>query len=252
MTKTKALILLLLSLLAVACDKEEQDYRYVITNKTTMEDPITVKYTVEGNKEESEKELLPGDSIVIAERLDIRGKAVWDVETSVELYKIKTLHAFNQGETKISEELAFRRLWNGPTDMENVGIYQLDITDNHFVLTKQPGYTYCVKNELHDTVFATSHLKLISGENTTRSSDTILKGTTHAIGSVEIYTYSDTLKGETKYKTQKMSGLSSLYFLYKKERYTINTTKDTAYFEIGNDTCTLVLTEKMDLLQKKK
>lgn len=245
------LILTILSLLLLAsCDKSEQDYRYVIVNKSTIEEPILLKYNIEGMKDDLEKEMTPGDSIVLAERTDIRGKHVWDVETSVGLYKVKHLQALNHDESRITEELAFRKLWKGPADLEEIGVYQLDLTDSLFVLSKQKEYTYCIKNEMRDTVFSTSHLKLISGENTTRSADTITRGETKSIGSVDIYTYGEELKGETKYKTQKMAGLSSIFFFYKKERFTINKAKDTAYFNIGKDTCTLVISDKMDFLNK--
>lgn len=245
MSKAKLFILSLITLIAVSCDKSEQDYQYVIVNKTTIEEPIEILYNVEGNSQSLNLELQQGDSVVLANRSDIRGKKVWDIETSVNLYKVKHLQAYKKDETLMSEELAYRRLWKGPADENNVGIYQLDLTDEHFVLAKQNEYTYCIKNELRDTVFSTSHLKLITGENTTRSADTILRGTTKSIGSVDIYTYNEAMAGTAKYKTQKMAGLSSIFFLYKGGRYTINKAKDTTYFEIGQDTCTLVISEKM-------
>lgn len=247
MTQFKTLIIFFASVLLFSCSKEEQDYRYVITNKTSMTEPVTINYTVEGDNKVVEKELYPNDSMVLADRLDIRGKKIWDVESSVGLYKIKTLHAYSHDESQISEELAFRKLWRGPADANGIGIYQIDLTDSLFVLKKQAGYTYCIKNELRDTVFSTSHLKLISGENTTRSADTILKGECQSIGSVDIYTYGEEFAGEQKYKTQKLSGLSSIFFIYKNNRVTINKSKDTAYFVISQDTCTLVVSESMNI-----
>ncbi len=246
----RSLILPLITVLLMSCDKSEQDYRYVIVNKTTAEEPIEIQYNVEGVSETLKRVLQPGDSVVLAERSEIRGKKIWDIETSVDIYKVKHLQAYSQDQSMISEELAFRKLWKGPENTDNVGIYQLDLSDEHFVLSKQEGYTYCIKNEMRDTIFSTSHLKTISGENTTRSSDTILRGTTQSIGSVDIYTYSEDFKGEKKYKTQKMTGLSSIFFLYKNNRYTISKTKDTAYFEISKDTCTLVISENMSYFNK--
>lgn len=249
MNKIQLLLLALTATLLVACEKSEQDYRYVITNKTSEEHPILIQYNVEGIKDDLEKELFPGDSVVIAERSDIRGKKVWDIETSISLYKVKHLKAFSSDESHITEELAYRKLWHGPADIEDVGFYQIDLTDSLFVLTKQENYTYCIKNELRDTVFSTSHLKLLSGENTTRSADTILRGETQSIGAVDIYSYGEEMAGEKKYKTQKMSGLSSILFFHKNNRYIINLSKDTAYFVISQDTCTLVISDNMEFIK---
>lgn len=248
MTKGKLTLLALLTLLATAfigCKDAEQDYRYVITNKTSIEDSLIVTYRLAGNSTNTEKRLAQGDSIVIAQRNEVPGKGVWDIETSVSLYKITEMRASNQDLSRISEELAFRKLWKGPTDVDGVGVYQLDITDEQLLLSLQKDYTYVIKNELQDTIFSTSHLKLISGENMTRSADTILAGTQKSIGSVDIYTYSEDHVGEPRYKTQKMAGLSTIFFLYKEGRVEINLSKDTTHFETGKDTCKLIVSERM-------
>lgn len=242
-------VALLTSSLLPACKDSEQNYQYVITNKTSQTDPINVTYHIEGNSKNTEIELEPGDSIVIANRNEVPGKGVWDIETSINLYKITTLYARNTDESSITEELSFRKLWNGPTDVNNTGVYQLDIKDEHFVLSKQNGYTYVIKNELKDTIFSTSHLKLLSGENTTRSADTILKGEKKVIGSVDIYSYGEEMAGQKKYKEKKMSGLSTIFFLYKGERIEMNIAKDTTFFETGKDTCTLIVSEDMPKIQ---
>ncbi len=243
------LVLASLSLLLAGCDPDEQDYKYIITNKTTIEEPILVSYNIEGSTRTDSIELSIGDSVVIAERRDIEGKDVWNIETSVSLFKIPHMLATNTSGSKVSEELAFRKYWEGPLDIDGEGIYLLNIEDKHFQLSLQDNYTYCVKNVLDDTIFATSHLKLISGANATRSADTILRGETKSIGAVSIYTYNDTLQSEKKYKVQKISGLSSLFFLYKGNRIEMNLNKDTAYFQTGKDTCTLIVSNEMTKIQ---
>ena len=248
MTKGKLTLLTLLTLLTatfVGCRDEEQDYRYVITNKTTLEDSLIVTYRVEGVNADLEKKLGQGDSLVIAQRNEVPGKGVWDIETSVSLYKIPEMRASNQDRTRLSEELAFRKLWKGPADVDGTGVYQLDITDDKLILFLQSDYTYAIKNELSDTIFSTSHLKLISGENTTRSADTILAGEQKTIGSVDIYSYGEEHAGEPKYKTQKMTGLSTIFFLYKEGRVEINLSKDTTHFLTSKDTCKLIVSERM-------
>lgn len=248
MTKGKLTLLALLTLLAATltgCKNEEQDYRYVITNKTTLEDSLIVTYRVEGNNSNLEKRLGQGDSLVIAQRNEVPGKGVWDIETSVSLYKIPEMRASNQDYTRVSEELAFRKFWKGPADVDGIGVYQLDITDDKLLLFLQSGYTYVIKNELQDTIFSTSHLKLISGENTTRSADTILTGEQKTIGAVDIYSYGEEHAGEPRYKLQKMTGLSTIFFLYKEGRVEINLSKDTTHFITNKDTCKLIVSERM-------
>lgn len=243
-----ASLLLLLS----GCDPNEQDYKYVITNKTTMEEPILVTYNIEGKTNAQSDTLSVGDSIVIAQRKDIEGKSVWNIESSVSLYKVPHLRATNADESKVSEELAYRKFWDGPSDINGDGIYQLNIEDKHFQLSLQNEYTYCIKNQLDDTIFTTSYLKLTSGENMTRSADTILAGESQSIGSVNIYTYNDSIRNEGKYKIQKISGLSSIFFLYKGVRIEMKMDKDTAFFQTGKDTCTLIISNDMPKIQNIK
>jgi len=245
MTRQKAALFALLATLLFGCKDGEQNYQYVITNKTTLEDSLTVTYHIEGNRDNTDLRLGQGDSIVIAHRNEVPGKGVWDIETSVSLYKVDALSASNTEKTVISEELSFRKYWKGPKETEGIGIYQLDITDEHLVLSLQNNYTYVIKNELQDTIFSTSHLKLISGENMTRSADTILAGEQKSIGSVDIYTYDEGRKDEPRYKAQKITGLSTIFFLYKEGRVEMNLAKDTAYFETGKDTCKLIVSERM-------
>lgn len=246
------LLLASLTLLFAACDPGEQDYRYVITNKTTLSDSIIVTYNIEGENDELSTKLESGDSIVIAERNDIEGKGIWNIETSVSLYKVPHLRATDSSGAKISEELAYRKYWKGPSDIDGEGVYQLDIEDCHFQLTLQEDYTYCIKNELNDTIFSTSHLKMLSGENTTRSADTILTGESKSIGSVDIYTYDDSIRNEGKYKVQKLTGISSLFFLYKGNRIEMKIDKDTAYFQAEPDTCFLIVNDEMSKIQNIK
>lgn len=256
MTRKKLSLFALLAILLLGCKEGEQNYQYVITNKTTMEDSLTVVYHIEGSSTYSELRMAQGDSVTIAQRDEVPGKGVWDIETSVNLYKVDALTASNTDRTILSEELSFRKKWKGPEDINGIGVYQLDITDEHLVLSLQNNYTYAIKNELQDTIFSTSHLKLTSGENMTRSADTILPGEIKSIGSVDIYTYDEGFKGEPKYKTQKMTGLSTIFFLYKEARVEMNLAKDTVYFETGKDTCTLIVNEAMpqieDIINPKK
>ncbi len=249
MIRQKAALFALLATLLSGCKEGEQNYQYVITNKTTLEDSLTVTYHIEGNRENADIRLGQGDSMVIARRNEVPGKGVWDIETSVSLYKVDALSASNTEKTILSEELSFRKYWKGPKDTDGIGVYQLDITDEHLVLSLQNNYTYVIKNELQDTIFSTSHLKLISGENMTRSADTILAGEQKSIGSVDIYTYNENLKAEPRYKVQKITGLSTIFFLFKEGRVEMNLAKDTAYFEAGKDTCKLIVSEKMPKVQ---
>lgn len=252
-TKNRLPILLAsLTLLFAACDPGELDYKYVITNKTTLNDSILISYNIEGKNNEQEIKLALGDSVVIAQRKDIEGKGVWNIETSVSLYKVPHLRASDSSGAKVSEELAYRKYWRGPLDINGDGVYQLDIEDKHFQLTMQTGYAYCIKNDLDDTIFSTSHLKLLSGENTTRSADTILTGETKSIGSVDIYTYNDSIQNEGKYKVQKLTGLSSLFFLYKGNRIEMKIDKDTAWFQTQPDTCFLIVNDEMPKIQNIK
>ena len=85
--------------------------------------------------------------------------------------------------------------------------------------------------------------------HTTGSADTILKGEEKVIGSVDIYTYGEEMAGLKKYKEKKMSGLSTIFFLFKGERVELNLAKDTLFFNAGKDTCTLVITEEMPKIQ---
>lgn len=245
MIRLKICIFAWIAILLSGCKDGEQSYQYVITNKTSLEDSLTVVYHIEGINDNIEKRLGKGDSVVIAQRDEVPGKGVWDIETSVNLYKVSTLSASNTDRTILSEELSFRKFWKGPTDINGIGIYQLDIMDELLLLSLQSNYTYAIRNELQDTIFSTSHLKLTSGENMTRSADTILSGEQKSIGSVDIYTYSEEHVTEPRYKTQKMTGLSTIFFMYEDKRVEMNLAKDTAYFETRKDTCTLVISEKM-------
>ena len=68
MTKGKLTLLALLTLLATAfigCKDAEQDYRYVITNKTSIEDSLIVTYRLAGNSTNTEKRLAQGIAVRI-------------------------------------------------------------------------------------------------------------------------------------------------------------------------------------------
>lgn len=235
----KLLILLLFPIILFSCNTGEQDYTYTIANYANEYSPITVVYTVlDGNKDTIQMEY--GEELKIAERLDVSGKKIWNIETSVSLYKIKSIKVASFDSSAISSELSYRRFWTGPESVDGKGDYKLNITDSEFLLHKQENYTYVLRNQLPTPLIVKYGF---SGGG--RFSDTLIAPKNHILGSKTIYTYLEDQKNSPQYKIQKISGLSHIALQYNNKQKNINLSKDTMYFEAKEDTCYITITENI-------
>lgn len=228
-----------LLLLCSSCDTGLQTYVYAISNQCSSDAAITVNYTV---TDDTAKTLVlePGEEAIIAERADVPSKDVWDVETSKSLYKIKSISAVNSDSSRISEQMAYRKFWEGPNKSDGKGKYILNINDSLLCLQIQKDYRYYVQSDFEDTLFITSYLK-----NQSRRTDTIIGKEKASIGSADIYTYEESMNGLPKYKTQKITGIYSITLWHGSDYKNVNLSKDTSHFVTTQDSCLLLVTSKL-------
>lgn len=224
-------------LLLNACKSENHDYSYTLINKAETYSPITVVYQVTDEKADTVI-LTYGDVLKLANRMDVTGEDVWDIETSVSLYKIKTLQIFSHDSSHISEELAYRRSWEGPEDINGVGNYKLVVEDSLIMLSKQNNYTYVISNTFDDTLFVISDIT-----SKGRAHDTLIGQGSYIIGSTDIYTYDESLKDLPKYKTQKLKWLTALNIRHNGKSKALKMSKDTSFFRTDKDTCYLTVSD---------
>ncbi|MBR2261607.1 MAG: hypothetical protein IJ916_07895 [Paludibacteraceae bacterium] len=223
-----------------SCDTKEQDYVYSITNLCDEYSPISITYVVLDDTAKTIT-LNYGESFDIAERLEVPGNDIWNIETSKALYKIKTVSAISKDSCHISEELAYRKFWTGPDKKESKGYYNLIISDTLLSLYKQSGYAYIVNNFISDTIIVVSTLR-----DQHRRADTLSANQKILIGTNDIYSYQEEYANILpKYKTQKLTGINSITIWYKENFKNINLNKDTAFFTTGKDSCYLNVTSNI-------
>lgn len=222
-----------------ACDTGEHDYTYTLINNAEQHSPIKVVYQVLDEKADTVI-LTYGDKLKLANRIEVPGKKVWDIETSINLYKIKSIQIFSRDSSHISEELAYRKLWTGPEDINGTGAYQLIIEDSIISLSKQIGYTYVITNTFDDTISVISDM---TGQ--ARHRDTIVGKQNFVIGNTDIYTFDENLKDSPKYKTQKLKWLTGLTIRHNDKSRTINMSKDTVFFKTEKDTCFFTVSDQI-------
>ena len=232
-------ILIALSILLCGCNDGLQTYVYAIVNDTSGDSLISVNYTV---LDDTAKNILlqPGEEAIIAERADVPSKDIWDVETSKSLYKIKEIAATYVDSSSVSEQLSFRKFWDGPITSDGKGKYVLHICDSLLSLHRQNGYIYYVQSSFDDTLFITSYLV-----NQSRRTDTLVGKVKGSIGSSDIYSYDEEQNMLPKYKTQKLTGIYSITLWHGENYKNVNMTKDTAHFVTDRDSCTLMVTDQL-------
>jgi hypothetical protein len=235
------LIILLFIIFFSHCKVEHRDYSYLIKNSTESIGSITLTYQLPENPEIFTLVLSPEDApFEIYRRNNVTGDDIWNIETSSSLYAIKSLTAINESKDKMTEELSVRRYWSSfPREDNGKGVYEFEITDDVFVLSKQPDYRYYIRNALSDTLFVTSYL-----QGKSRERDTLLAGELKTIGSNEIFTYSEEYNNTEKYKEKKLSGISSITVRFKENSRTLSFSKYNYFnWDIGKDHTTISVDE---------
>ena len=223
-----------------SCKTELYDYTYTVINMHEQETPIIVQYKI--LKEEAKTDtILFGESLQIAQREEVPSEKIWDIETSVSLYKIESLKISTIDTFSTSEELCYRKAWTGPIDMGGVGAYQLIANSNTLSLHRQKGYVYKLVNPLDDDLDVGTY---VINDNQKRSA-TISGKSSEIIATVDIYTFDETVADQPKYKTQKISGLRSVTLYCGTKYKNIDMKKDTAYFKTDKDTCYIILPENI-------
>lgn len=247
MTKLlKISILYLISLFSfTACHVGEHDYMYTVVNNN--ETPIVLHYKT--MKDTAKVDTLQmGEELTIAQRYGVKSEEVWDVETSVSLYKVETLVIYSLDSTKSSEELCYRKHWTGPETKDGKGIYKLPVDKNILLMTMQNGYVYKVVSPFEDSLRVTANLK----DYTLKVDTIITQKQSVVIGETNIFSYDESYAETEKYKIQKITGLRSITLRHGTDYKNLNLTKDTAYFKTEKDTCYLIVTEDMFASTTKK
>jgi hypothetical protein len=203
-----SIVTILLSLLFLGgCEVGHRDYQYVVRNSTESDDWFLLTYSLNGVTEPQQIWLEPGDTFLICERKGVAGDDIWNIETSAVMFSVPSIVAANGDLSRITEELSQRAYWPAqPKNQNGVGVYELQITDDLFVLEKQ-WHTYYIHNKTDSTIVVESKFKDAEGLRR----DTIANREKAEIGSVEIFAYNDeTLQKTDKYKERKLSGITSL------------------------------------------
>ncbi len=236
-------IIAMLSL--VACHVGEHDYMYTVINND--ETPIVLHYQTLKDTAKVDT-LQPGAELTIAQRYGVKSEEVWDVETSVSLYKLKTLIIYSLDSTRSSEELCYRKHWTGPETADGKGVYKLPVDENVLLMTMQEGYIYKVVSPFEDSLRITANLK----DHTLKVDTIVTQKQSVVLGEVNIFSYNENYAGTDKYKTQKITGLRSVTLRHGADYKNLNLTKDTVYFKTDKDTCYLLITEDMFISTTKK
>lgn len=237
-------IAVIFPLFHTSCDVGEHDYVYTIINNDPIHSPIVVHYQTLKDTAKCDT-LCEGASLKIAQRLAVPSDDVWDVETSISMYKINTLTIVSFDSLSKSEELNFRKYWVGPENENGVGHYNLIVDESLLPLFLQRNYTYSVISHLPDSLRITANF-----HNQILKFDTTVVGPQNlVIGHNDIFSFQEDAatddKYEAKYKIQKISGLRSLTIRHKQQYRNVNLTKDTSLFKITADTCFLIVDENL-------
>lgn len=232
--------IILVGVLLLSCQKEYFDYSYRIKNNSSY-DTIVVTCSVTTSspvmKKDSTFILEKGKTFPLCSRLDVAGQSIWDVENSIKLYKIKELTVKTADGIFKTQELSYRRYWDGPFSEDGKGVYELNFTDNLFTNKLQNGYEYIVKNELPDKL--PINFKINSNDVEKILVDTIPSMSSKTIAKVDIHSY---LGDDTDlYKEAKLKNFESLTLKYKDIKKSIDKKRDTSLFRIFEDSCVIII-----------
>lgn len=232
--------IILVGVLLLSCQKEYFDYSYRIKNNSSY-DTIVVTCSVTTSspvmKKDSTFILEKGKTFPLCSRLDVAGQSIWDVENSIKLYKIKELTVKTADGIFKTQELSYRRYWDGPFSEDGKGVYELNFTDNLFTNKLQNGYEYIVKNELPDKL--PINFKINSNDVEKILVDTIPSMSSKTIAKVDIHSY---LGDDTDlYKEAKLKSFESLTLKYKDIKKSIDKKRDTSLFRIFEDSCVIII-----------
>lgn len=230
----------LIGVLLLSCQKEYFDYSYRIKNNSSY-DTIIVTCSVTTSspvmKKDSTFILEKGKTFPLCSRLDVAGQSIWDIENSIKLYKIKELTVKTADGIFKTQELSYRRYWNGPFSEYGKGVYELNFTDNLFTNKLQNGYEYIVKNELPDKL--PINFKINSNDVEKILVDTIPSMSSKTIAKVDIHSY---LGDDTDLYTEaKLKSFESLTLKYKDIKKSIDKKRDTSLFRIFEDSCVIII-----------
>lgn len=230
----------LIGVLLLSCQKEYFDYSYRIKNNSSY-DTIVVTCSVTTSspvmKKDSTFILEKGKTFPLCSRLDVAGQSIWDIENSIKLYKIKELAVKTADGIFKTQELSYRRYWDGPFSEDGKGVYELNFTDNLFTNKLQNGYEYIVKNELPDKLCLSYSIN--SDIDSNMKNDTIPSMTSKTIAIADIHSY---LGDDTDLYTEaKLSGLKLLTLKYKDIKKSIDKKRDTSLFRIFEDSCVIII-----------
>lgn len=232
--------IILVGVLLLSCQKEYFDYSYRIKNNSSY-DTIVVTCSVTTSspvmKKDSTFILEKGKTFPLCSRLDVAGQSIWDIENSIKLYKIKELTVKTADGIFKTQELSYRRYWDGPFSEDGKGVYELNFTDNLFTNKLQNGYEYIVKNELPDKL--PINFKINSNDVEKILVDTIPSMSSKTIAKVDIHSY---LGDDTDlYKDAKLKSFESLTLKYKDIKKSIDKKRDTSLFRIFEDSCVIII-----------
>lgn len=232
--------IILVGVLLLSCQKEYFDYSYRIKNNSSY-DTIVVTCSVTTSspvmKKDSTFILEKGKTFPLCSRLDVAGQSIWDIENSIKLYKIKELTVKTADGIFKTQELSYRRYWDGPFSEDGKGVYELNFTDNLFTNKLQNGYEYIVKNELPDKL--PINFKINSNDVEKILVDTIPSMSSKTIAKVDIHSY---LGDDTDlYKEAKLKSFESLTLKYKDIKKSIDKKRDTSLFRIFEDSCVIII-----------
>lgn len=232
--------IILVGVLLLSCQKEYFDYSYRIKNNSSY-DTIVVTCSVTTSspvmKKDSTFILEKGKTFPLCSRLDVAGQSIWDIENSIKLYKIKELTVKTADGIFKTQELSYRRYWDGPFSEDGKGVYELNFTDNLFTNKLQNGYAYIVKNELPDKL--PINFKINSNDVEKILVDTIPSMSSKTIAKVDIHSY---LGDDTDlYKEAKLKSFESLTLKYKDIKKSIDKKRDTSLFRIFEDSCVIII-----------
>lgn len=232
--------IILVGVLLLSCQKEYFDYSYRIKNNSSY-DTIIVTCSVTPSSPAMKKDstfiLEKGKTFPLCSRLDVAGQSIWDIENSIKLYKIKELTVKTADGIFKTQELSYRRYWDGPFSEDGKGVYELNFTDNLFTNKLQNGYEYIVKNELPDKL--PINFKINSNDVEKILVDTIPSMSSKTIAKVDIHSY---LGDDTDLYTEaKLKSFESLTLKYKDIKKSIDKKRDTSLFRIFEDSCVIII-----------
>ncbi len=134
---------------ASSCSEGEHDYVYLVCNKASQ--TVNLSYRIQGDNTIYYDTLAPGQTDTLCWRRNVTGDDVWDVETSAQIYKLSAIEA-NIGGKVFTDSLRLKREWQAMEVNNEVGVYRLNIVDDHFVKTNY-NYYFEFKNESGLPVF---------------------------------------------------------------------------------------------------